>query len=233
MISLGAVGRDGPRSTAHCPRPTECDARTGNGMSMADDNTLRSYRANDGQRRGGRPSGPSDQPAGSDPLPELARLIGQSDPFADFGQKNPRSSERVATAPSSSGSDWRKTAAAMPAYDTHDDAPAVRGRAAARAGSRRPGRRDGAAGREDDRVTTTPRARRRSGLVTARHLDRLRHGRNRRRPWLPDLLFRDQRGEGATGHPRRTDTEQDRAGQRRSNEQVHPGPSRRPGPDRT
>jgi sporulation related protein len=56
---------------------------------MADDNTLRPYRSNDPYRRAVEPSRSSDPGAG-DPLAELARLIGQSDPFAEFGRGNPR-----------------------------------------------------------------------------------------------------------------------------------------------
>src|SRR5438105_4630563 len=93
-----------------CPGPTECDARSGNGMSMADEHIARSYRSNDPQRRGGGSADPGEQAKSSDPLSELARLIGQSDPFADFGQKNPRSSEPVVAASPTSVPDWRKTA---------------------------------------------------------------------------------------------------------------------------
>lgn len=56
---------------------------------MADDQTQRPFRATDGDRRTG--------PSGNDPLAELARLIGQNDPFAEFG----RESGRQATAPQS------------------------------------------------------------------------------------------------------------------------------------
>jgi hypothetical protein len=49
---------------------------------MADN---RSYRSNDPYRRAAEPSRPS-EPAGGDPLAELARLIGQNDPFAEFGR---------------------------------------------------------------------------------------------------------------------------------------------------
>ena len=58
---------------------------------MADDNTQR-YRANDPYGRGtpdpyGRGPGTSGgRGSGNDPLAELARLIGQSDPFAEFGR---------------------------------------------------------------------------------------------------------------------------------------------------
>ena len=53
-------------------------------MSMADDNTLRSYRSNDAYRRSANPADAQDTAlGGSDPLAELARLIGQTDPFAE------------------------------------------------------------------------------------------------------------------------------------------------------
>ncbi len=47
---------------------------------MADDNTAR-FRSNDAYGRGADPQAPA-----SDPLAELARLIGQNDPFAEFGR---------------------------------------------------------------------------------------------------------------------------------------------------
>src|SRR5215510_7872082 len=79
-------------------------------MSMADDNRLRAQRSND--RRGGRP--PDD--SSGDPLAELARLIGQSDPFSDYGRREGRdSAPRNTQSPSS---DWRRTAASMPPYDS-------------------------------------------------------------------------------------------------------------------
>ena len=48
---------------------------------------------------------------GSDPLAELARLIGQSDPFAEFGRSNARQrrsrhSQRRATPPTTAPDDW-------------------------------------------------------------------------------------------------------------------------------
>src|SRR5438552_2381055 len=46
---------------------------------MADNNTSR-FRSTDPFGRGPGPSGPA-----NDPLAELARLIGQNDPFAEFG----------------------------------------------------------------------------------------------------------------------------------------------------
>src|SRR5262247_1445055 len=79
-------------------------------MSMADDNRLRAQRSN--ERRGGR----SPDDSSGDPLAELARLIGQSDPFSDYGRRDGRdSAPRNTQAPSS---DWRRTAASMPPYDS-------------------------------------------------------------------------------------------------------------------
>src|SRR6266849_749307 len=90
-------------------------------MSMADD--TRPYRSNEPYRRAAGATSPGEQAAGSDPLAELARLIGQTDPFAEFGKTSARGSELhephppVVPAPAA-GSDWRKIAAAMPAYET-------------------------------------------------------------------------------------------------------------------
>ena len=64
MISLGAVeGRCDPRWISFTS-PIECDASTGNGMSMADDNPRCDPIApNDPYRRGDEPSRPNDQRA--------------------------------------------------------------------------------------------------------------------------------------------------------------------------
>jgi hypothetical protein len=82
---------------------------------MADDNTSRSYRSKDQSRR----AQPSSAQASSDPLAELARLIGQSDPFADFGRdsREQQQQQPQPKAPSPPMADWRKAAAAMPAYE--------------------------------------------------------------------------------------------------------------------
>jgi hypothetical protein len=53
--------------------------------SMADDNRFRSTRPGDSYRRAAEPSRPSEHTGGSDPLAELARLIGRNDPYAEFG----------------------------------------------------------------------------------------------------------------------------------------------------
>jgi hypothetical protein len=51
---------------------------------MADDTNFRSYRSSDPYGRGAAAPAPSNPDAASDPLAELARLIGQNDPFADL-----------------------------------------------------------------------------------------------------------------------------------------------------
>jgi len=92
-------------------------------MSMADDNRLRAQRPSEPIRRGA-PAG-DDRPSG-DPLAELARLIGQTDPFADYGRRDGRetrerdareSMPRAAQPKAPPEADWRRTAAAMPPYD--------------------------------------------------------------------------------------------------------------------
>jgi hypothetical protein len=68
---------------------------------MADDHSQRPYRSNDTIRRNGQASAP-DSSSISDPLTELARLIGQSDPFAEFGRDDahhPATPQRAAPAP--------------------------------------------------------------------------------------------------------------------------------------
>jgi sporulation related protein len=51
---------------------------------MADDQSQRPYRASEPPVRSAA------KPSGNDPLAELARLIGQTDPFAEFGRENAR-----------------------------------------------------------------------------------------------------------------------------------------------
>src|ERR1700682_5501724 len=97
------------------PDLTEHDASTRNGLSMADDNIVRSYRSSEPARRASAPAASRDAGrdiGGSDPLAELARLIGQSDPFADLDRTSAHSSETRQRA-DSPPSDWRKTAAAL------------------------------------------------------------------------------------------------------------------------
>src|SRR5262245_43677916 len=79
-------------------RRIACGANTGSGMSMADDQTLGSYRSTDPQRRAPEPARPNEQAGSGDPLAELDRLIGQSDPFAEFGRSSARRTARQAQA---------------------------------------------------------------------------------------------------------------------------------------
>jgi hypothetical protein len=75
---------------------------------MADDHTLRSYRSND-RYQPAEPSRPSEQAGGGDPLAELARLIGQRDPFAEFGRSNERQAQRQAPdVPTTAPDDWQQ-----------------------------------------------------------------------------------------------------------------------------
>jgi hypothetical protein len=78
---------------------------------MAEDNILRSYRSSEPARRASAPAGPRDT-GGSDPLAELARLIGQSDPFAEYDRNSAHATEAQQRA-EQPASDWRKTAAAL------------------------------------------------------------------------------------------------------------------------
>lgn len=56
---------------------------------MADDHSQRPYRSNELPVRGAPAAAPAPN-SGGDPLAELARLIGQSDPFAEFGRDGAR-----------------------------------------------------------------------------------------------------------------------------------------------
>src|SRR4029077_14724568 len=100
-------------------QPTECDASTGNGMSMADDSRLRSYRSNDPYRRAAEPAPPSQEAGVPDRLAERARLLGQSDPFAELGRSNPRSRE-AQDAPVTAPADWRSAPARQPQFRAAD-----------------------------------------------------------------------------------------------------------------
>src|SRR5262245_33112125 len=88
-------------------------------MSMADDSRLRSYRSNDPYRRAAEPAPPSQQASVRDPLAELARLLGQSDPFAELGRSNPRPRE-AQDAPTTAPADWRSAPAPQPQFDATD-----------------------------------------------------------------------------------------------------------------
>src|SRR5262245_14686820 len=86
----------GPRSMNPSRTGSSATANTGSGMSMADDHTLGSYRSTDPQRRASEPARPNEQAGSGDPLAELARLIGQSDPFAEFGRSSRRAARQQA-----------------------------------------------------------------------------------------------------------------------------------------
>jgi hypothetical protein len=86
---------------------------------MADDNTLRSYRSNDPYKRDAGPSGAQDAGVGTDPLAELARLIGQTDPFADAARNNAPGAERQAA----SAGDWRQHIERPPYQTMRDEQP--------------------------------------------------------------------------------------------------------------
>ena len=88
-------------------------------MSMADDSRLRSYRSNDPYRRAAEPATPSEEAGARDPLAELARLLGQSDPFAELGRSNPRPRE-AQDAPTTAPADWRSAPARQPQFAAAD-----------------------------------------------------------------------------------------------------------------
>src|ERR1700690_2553296 len=75
------------------------------GDRMADDQKQRPYRLNETLPR----ATPAATASGSDPLAELARLIGQNDPFAEFGRDNAR---RAAAPPPTAN--WSAPPAAQP-----------------------------------------------------------------------------------------------------------------------
>lgn len=76
---------------------------------MADDHNQRAYRGSDLSSRGAAAGSGS---SGSDPLAELARLIGQTDPFAEYGRNN---AHRAATVPGQqTPATWQDDTAAYP-----------------------------------------------------------------------------------------------------------------------
>jgi hypothetical protein len=87
---------------------------------MADQNYNRPYRANDQNRRPS-PQGPTPA-SGNDPLAELARLIGQNDPFAEYNPSASRAHED-SRAPAASPTDWQPSS--DPAHDDFFRHPAA------------------------------------------------------------------------------------------------------------
>jgi hypothetical protein len=88
---------------------------------MADDNTLRLYRSSDPYRRAAEPSRPSEEAGARDPLAELARLRGQSDPFADFGRSHSLQGQQEAhDAPATAPDDWQGAPAPDPQFAAGD-----------------------------------------------------------------------------------------------------------------
>jgi len=84
-------------------------------MSMADDKTLRSYRSNDTYRRNANAD--AQDMTGTDPLAELARLIGQSDPFTDTVRRQPQAAApRMQDDPG----DWRRHIQ-KPSFETREE----------------------------------------------------------------------------------------------------------------
>jgi SPOR domain len=66
---------------------------------MADDTNFRSYRPADQRRPAQTTPTASGRQGGGDPLAELARLIGQTDPFSDLNQGAPRANAPVPSRP--------------------------------------------------------------------------------------------------------------------------------------
>src|SRR5262245_14979219 len=90
-------------------------------MSMADDNTLRPYRSSDPYRGAAEPPRPSEEASARDPLAELARLLGQSDPFADLGRSNSRERQQEAhDAPATAPEDWQGAPVREPQFAAGD-----------------------------------------------------------------------------------------------------------------
>ncbi len=84
---------------------------------MADDHSQRPYRSNEPPARSAPGATPN---SGSDPLAELARLIGQNDPFAEFGRNNARQAAPPPAAEWSAPPAAPETPPAAPIYGTND-----------------------------------------------------------------------------------------------------------------
>src|SRR3569623_2486085 len=98
--------RAGSPRTGICRRsaPRQGGARARTGNRMADDLSQRPYRSSETIARSGQARSPSSA-SGGEPLAELARLIGQTDPCGDMGKEPPR---RAPTQPAPA-MDWAST----------------------------------------------------------------------------------------------------------------------------
>lgn len=86
-------------------------------MSMADDNTVRSYRSNDPYRRSANQADARDNAAsGTDPLAELARLIGRPDPFHEPVRRQPEAAAQYVD----DAGEWQRQVQ-RPSYDQRQD----------------------------------------------------------------------------------------------------------------
>ena len=86
---------------------------------MADDNTQRPYRSNPVPTRNAPGVAPGT--SGNDPLAELARLIGQTDPFAEYGRQNV--AQRAAAPQPAGVPEWSAQPAAGTVYAQPPVAP--------------------------------------------------------------------------------------------------------------
>jgi hypothetical protein len=99
---------------------------------MADDHSQRSYRSNDALARREQPKAQSTS-SGNDPLAELARLIGQSDPFGEYGRAH------AAQKPAPAADEWPQDTYQDPHGAAHDDwAPQIPQQASPQAPVRAP-----------------------------------------------------------------------------------------------
>lgn len=84
---------------------------------MADDHSQRPYRSSESIARTGQGKASA---SGTDPLAELARLIGQSDPFGEFSRENARRAAVAQPGVEEPAATYAAPAAAPQAYARHD-----------------------------------------------------------------------------------------------------------------
>jgi hypothetical protein len=106
---------------------------------MADDNRFRSTRPGDSHRRAAGPSRPSEHASASDPLAELARLIGKNDPYAEFGLSNspPEQQQEDHSTAASAHDDWQHASSHEVYEEPHHRSDSARGREGYPAGRER------------------------------------------------------------------------------------------------